>query len=159
MNDVPNHTKRHHLGVNGRGQVPDRQILVFNYLCNPQLCLSRKNTIILSRRGTLELRVHWLILVLLVSILAHKAFSRCDIMISPHDVMSFCNDMVMLYNISAQWTFPYDLHSWSKCYHGHHPHMNNSCQAIDICLMQPINCMLLTCHASVERLLPYWPEN
>ena len=27
---------------NGRGQVPNRQILVFNYLCNPQLCLSRK---------------------------------------------------------------------------------------------------------------------
>ncbi len=26
---------------------------------NPQLCLSRKNTIILSRWGTLELRVHW----------------------------------------------------------------------------------------------------
>ena len=30
--------------------------------CNPQLCLSRQNTIILSRRGTLGLRVHWSLL-------------------------------------------------------------------------------------------------
>ncbi len=29
------------------------------YHRDPLLCLSRENTIILSRRGTLELRVHW----------------------------------------------------------------------------------------------------
>ncbi len=65
LNKVPNHTKRHHLGVNKmamvkypRGKFGGRSgVKNISMLTSPP-----KNTIILSRRGTLELRVHWLFL-------------------------------------------------------------------------------------------------
>ncbi len=60
--------------------------LVFNYLCNPQSCLSRKNTFILSRRGTLELRVHWLLLECLKLEWEYSFLFYCSLYLSVKEI-------------------------------------------------------------------------
>ncbi len=56
INEVPNHTKRHHVGVNQNRVCMDKQTDMYYA---PGVAHFAKITIIPSRQGTLDLRIHW----------------------------------------------------------------------------------------------------